>query len=51
MQTLHSSQKLLKMDQRSKGKTQNYTALKNNTGENLDDLVFGDDSLDKTPKA
>lgn len=42
------------MNYRFKCKTQNYKTIKfleDNTGENLDDLGYGGDCLDNTPKA
>lgn len=41
----------LKIDHRPKCKTQNYKTPRDNTGENLDDLGFGDDFLSTTPRA
>lgn len=37
-------------DHRPKCKRQNYKTPEENRGENLDDLGFGDDFLDTTPK-
>ena len=39
------------MDHRPKNVNAIIKLLEDNTGENLDDLGFGDDFLDTTPKA
>lgn len=39
------------MDHRPKYETQKYKFLDYNTRENLDDLGYGGDCLDNTPKA
>ena len=39
------------MNHRPKCKSQNTKLLEDNIGENLDDLGYGDNFLDATPKA